>query len=161
MARNTNSRLTRLRRTQIDEVLNPFQRFRRPWTPAKGWVHEVRTTLGVSTSQLATRMGISQSAVSQLERREAEGTISLNLLSQAADALECELLYVLIPRAGSLTNALEARAREVATATVGRVSHSMGLEDQAVSERERREQLDDMVRELMDNPRALWARDVA
>src|SRR5215213_5527317 len=160
MATKRNPRLMRLRRSQIDEVLSPFQGFRRIKTPSRGWIHEVRTTLGLGTGQLATRMGITQSAVSQLERREAEGSITLNSLGQAADALECDLLYILVPRAGSLTEALEARARKVAAATVGRVSHTMSLEDQAVSEGARLEQVDDLVRELMEDPRALWAQDV-
>jgi predicted DNA-binding mobile mystery protein A len=160
MIKKSSSRISRLRRNQVDEVLSPFQRYRRIKAPVKGWLHEVRSILGLSATQVAARMGITQSAVSQLERREAEGAITLNSLSQAADALDCDLFYVLVPRAGSLTSALEARARKVATDTVNRVSHTMGLEDQAVSEREQREQVDDLVRELMDNPRALWTRDV-
>jgi len=115
----------------------------------------------MSMAHMAARMGISQPAVSQMERREAEGAITLNLLSQAADALDCDVVYALVPRAGSLTEAMETRARHLAGGTVGRVSHTMRLEDQAISERARREQVDDLVRELMDNPRTLWTRDVA
>jgi predicted DNA-binding mobile mystery protein A len=144
----------------MDEVLGRFQELRRSRVPHRGWIHEVRSTLGMSMAQLAARMGISQPAVSQMERREAEGTITLNLLSQAADALDCDVVYALVPRAGSLTEAMETRARHLAGGTVGRVSHTMRLEDQAVSERVRREQVDDLVRELMDNPRTLWTRDV-
>jgi predicted DNA-binding mobile mystery protein A len=144
----------------MDDMLGGFQELRRFKAPPRGWIHEVRSTLGMSMAHMAARMGISQPAVSQMERREAEGTITLNLLSQAADALDCDVVYALVPRAGSLTEAMEDRARHLAGGTVGRVSHTMRLEDQAVSERVRREQVDDLVRELMDNPRTLWTRDV-
>jgi len=154
------TRMMRLRREQMDEVLAPFRGLRRFKPPPRGWIHEVRNTLGMSMAQLAARMGISQPAVSQMEHRESEGTITLNLLSEAADALDCDLVYALVPRAGSLTEALESRARHVAGGTIGRVSHTMRLEDQAISERALREQVDDLVRELMDDPRGLWAKDV-
>ncbi|CAA9323819.1 MAG: hypothetical protein AVDCRST_MAG89-1779 [uncultured Gemmatimonadetes bacterium] len=105
-------------------------------------------------------MGISQAGVSKLERREADGSVTLNSLRTAADALECDVVYALVPRAGSLTAVMEKRAREIATAAVGRVSHTMRLEDQATSAAAVQAQIEELARDLLDTPRALWAENV-
>lgn len=151
---------SRLRRKQIDSALQPLVPLRHVAHPPRGWVHEIRTALGLTTAQLASRMGLSQAGVSKLERREAEGSLTLNSLRTAADALECDLVYALVPRAGSLTAVLETRARAIATAAVTRVSHTMRLEDQGVSAAAVQEQIDELTRDLLDNPRALWTEDV-
>ena len=67
----------------------------------------------MSSRQLAARMGLSQPAVSQLERSEVAGRIRLDSLRRAAAALECELVYSLVPRV-SLEETLDTRARALA-----------------------------------------------
>jgi predicted DNA-binding mobile mystery protein A len=67
----------------------------------------------MSSRQLAARLGLSQSAVSQLERSEVGGRIRLDSLRRAAAALDCELVYSLVPRT-SLEETLETRARALA-----------------------------------------------
>jgi predicted DNA-binding mobile mystery protein A len=69
---------------------------RRP--PPEGWVRHLRDALGMNTRQLAARLGTSRQAVLGLESRERRGAITLDTLGRAADALGCELRYVLIPR---------------------------------------------------------------
>lgn len=66
-----------------------------------------------------------------LERSESHGTIQLNTLRRAAEAMDCVLVYALVPRT-SLTEMVDRRAREIALRALGRVSHSMALEDQQV-----------------------------
>ena len=48
-----------------------------------------------------------------------------------AAALDCELVYALVPRQGTMQGLLESRARAQATQRVLQVEHSMALEDQA------------------------------
>lgn len=150
----------RLRRKQIDASLTTLTPLRQVAHPSRGWIREIRTALGLTTAQLAARMGLSQAGVSKLEGREADGSVTINSLRTAADALECDLVYALVPRAGSLSAVMEKRARAIATAAVGRVSHTMRLEDQAVSAAAIQEQIEDLTRDLLDDPRALWADDV-
>ncbi|HEX8430599.1 MAG TPA: mobile mystery protein A [Longimicrobium sp.] len=150
----------RLRRKQVDALLGTLAPLRQVTQPSRGWIREIRTTLGLTTAQLAERLGLSQAGVSQLERREAAGSVTLNSLNTAADALGCDLVYALIPRAGSLSAVMEERARAIATAAVGRVSHTMRLEDQAVSAAAVQDQIEELTRDLLDNPRALWSGDV-
>jgi predicted DNA-binding mobile mystery protein A len=84
-----------------------FRRLRAAWgffphrPPPEGWVRHLRDALGMNTRQLAARLGTSRQAVLGLEARERRGAITLDTLARAAEALECELRYVLIPR-GSL-----------------------------------------------------------
>ena len=81
--------------------------------PDQGWIRTIRDALGMSSRQLAARMGVSQPAVSQLERSEVAGRIQLDSLRRAAAALDCELVYSLVPRA-SLEETLATRARALA-----------------------------------------------
>ena len=67
--------------------------------PAQGWIRAIRTALGMSTKEMAQRMGVTQSWISQLEHAEADDSIRLDTLRRAAEALGCELHYVFVPAA--------------------------------------------------------------
>jgi len=81
--------------------------------PAEGWIREIRDALGMTTRELASRMSLSQSAVTQLERSEVTGRAQLDSLRKAADALDCNLVYALVPRT-SLEDTVLTRARSLA-----------------------------------------------
>ena len=51
----------------------------------------------MSTVELAERMAISDTRAGRLERAEAEGSLKLSTLRRAAEALNCRLIYVLLP----------------------------------------------------------------
>jgi predicted DNA-binding mobile mystery protein A len=82
--------------------------------PDDGWIREVRIALGMTSAQLAARMRISQSAVTQLEQSEVAGTARLESLRRAAAALDCDLVYALVPKRG-LDRTMHDRAVELAT----------------------------------------------
>ena len=65
---------------------------------------EKRTALGMSTTQLAHRLGVAQSTVVRLEQSEERGTISLESLQRVAGALGCSLTYDLKPLPGYTAN---------------------------------------------------------
>ena len=67
-----------------------------------------------------------------MEKGEAEDRITLKSLRAAANALDCDLVYGLVPRADSMQELIENRARAEAKSRVLGVEHSMALEDQAV-----------------------------
>ena len=52
-------------------------------------------------------------------------------MQKAAAALDCELVYALVPRK-PLEEIVQDRARMIALRELGGIAHSMGLEDQAV-----------------------------
>ena len=65
-------------------------------------------------------------------KAEAEDRITLKSLRTLANALDCDLVYALVPRAASLEDLMSNRARIQAKKNVLGVEHSMALEDQAV-----------------------------
>ena len=103
-------------------------------TPSQGWIKTIRTTLGMTSQQLAKRMGIRQQSVTKLEQREISGTITLNSLRKAADALNCHVVYALVPHTGSLKNTIQDQALKKATTLVAPVDHTMMLEAQQVGD---------------------------
>ncbi len=107
----------------------------------------------MSTRQLAGRLNISQPSVTALEQSEAKGSIELASLRRVAEALDCTLVYALVPK-----KPLEAMVRDRARAFLRRrrepIEHSMALEDQKVSVRDLEARLDEIIRET--NPRLFW-----
>ena len=89
--------------------------------PVRGWIKAIREALGMTTAQLAKRLGVRQPSVVALEQSEARGTIELATLRRVAEALDCTLVYALIPN-----KPLEATIREqrstFATPTRNRLS---------------------------------------
>ena len=118
-----------LRRQQLDRALADAAVVRTLPTPRQGWIAEVRGLLGMRAAQLARRLGSTQAAISKLERSEARGTITLNRLRQAAEALDCQLVYAFVPN-GSFEALIRERAEALARREIARVGHTMALEDQ-------------------------------
>ena len=108
----------------------------------------------MTEKELGDRMGISQPSVSSLERSEADGTIRLSTLRRAAEALNCEVAYVLIPRR-PLDELVNERARALARDELARVRQSMSLEAQDVALSQ--EALEERARDLIAS-RRLWRR---
>ena len=121
-----------LRLKQLDRSLQQYQAARKVPRPSKGWIRAIRQALGVSSGELARRLGTSRQLPLQLEKGEAEDRITLKSLRAVANALDCDLVYALIPRAASMEELLENRVRAEARQRVLGVEHSMALENQAV-----------------------------
>lgn len=116
-------------RNLIDRNIAASGEFQRARTPARGWIRTIRDALGMTQQQLAKRLGVNQKSVHAMEVAEAGGKIRLETLSRAADALGCDLVYVLVPRR-PLQDVVEDRAREVAVRQLDAVDQTMLLEDQ-------------------------------
>ena len=149
----TKARLTTHSRSQLDERFRKLGPARRYAPPVRGWIKAIREALGMSTAQLARRLRIKQPSLVQLEQSEAKGTIELRTLRRVAAALDCTLVYALVPN-----KPLEAMVRDRARA-FGRsrreyVEHSMLLENQKVRAKDIDARLDEILRET--NPRLFW-----
>jgi predicted DNA-binding mobile mystery protein A len=119
-----------LRSNQLDRALSPFRSAKIP-RPPKGWIRAIREALGVSSGELAGRMGTNRSLVVQQEKAEADDRITLKSLRTFANALDCDLVYAFVPRAGNLQELVDTRARAAAKTNVLGVEHTMALENQA------------------------------
>jgi predicted DNA-binding mobile mystery protein A len=140
-------------RAALDERFQEFGAVRQYAAPVRGWIKAVRTALGMTTAQLAKRLGVKQPSVVAIEQSEAKGTIELATLRRVAEALDCKLVYALVPNR-PLETMVRDRARLFAQRRRGPVEHSMLLEDQAVTAKNAEKSLDEIVRET--NPRLFW-----
>lgn len=131
-------------------VIKPLDRFA---APPKGWIRAIRDALGMSGAQLGRRLGVTAQGVLGLERSEASGRIQLDTLRRAAEAMDCVLVYAVVPRT-SLQDMVNRRAHDIAVKSLDRISHSMALEDQAV-DRARQERIEAFL-ESSIRERDLW-----
>jgi predicted DNA-binding mobile mystery protein A len=107
----------------------------------------------MTTSQLAGRLKIKQPSLVELEQSEARGTIELQTLRRVAEALDCTLVYALVPNK-PLESMVRDRARVFERKRREYVEHSMLLEGQGVISKNTKARLDEIVRET--NPRLFW-----
>ncbi len=143
-------------RKQLDKRLNILRNVDILARPTRGWIKAIREAFGMTTTQLGRRLGISQPGVIGIEKAEASRSITLESLERAAQALDCRLVYALVPRK-PLETLVEDRASELAKKHLRATSHSMGLEDQRVDETDEQEHLKTLVQKLLDQPgSALW-----
>ena len=140
-----------LTRKQLDQKLSVVRNSNLREVPRRGWTKTIRAALGMSSESLGKRIGITQSAVSQLETSEEAESITLASLRRLARGLECELVYALVPRA-SLDEILRDQAHRRAESIVLSVSSSMELEDQGTSVEDQYSQIETLARSLVDKP---------
>ena len=74
----------------------------------------MRVSVGIPVMEIADAMGFTKKMVFQMERAEQKRNISLAKLEQMARALECDLVYGLVPWQRSLEDrAMELVEREL------------------------------------------------
>ena len=107
-------------------------------------------------TQLAERMESSQSWISVLEKAEVSGTTTLKSMRQAAEAMDCTLVYALIPTK-SLAETLQHRAELRADEELRHLNHSMLLENQGMTSENLNAERNRLINELLAGPpRKLW-----
>jgi predicted DNA-binding mobile mystery protein A len=135
-------------RRHLDQRLGRFRPIEQFRPPPRGWLRAIRDGLGMTTAQLAKRLGRAQSRINALEQAEVSGAVSLKTLAQAAEALDCALVYALVPRR-PLEEVVNARARDLAAAHALAAGHSMILEAQGIDAAAKRRMIDDLARRLL------------
>jgi len=146
-------------RRQLDKRLSSMQNMELFMRPPRGWLKAIREALGMTTAQLGRRLGVVQSRVVAIEQAEAKGTITLNSLEKAAQALDCRLIYALMPRQ-PLEDIVEQRASLLAKSRLKSTGHTMTLEAQGVDATDESEQLKRLIRQLVEKSGSkLWEED--
>lgn len=124
--------------------------------PTRGWIRAIRDGLGMTTGQLARRMSVKQPRITELERGEAIGKITIQSLERAAEAMNCRLVYALVPMQ-PLTELIDERAASLAGRQLASIEQTMRLENQSVTDTARHgEALARLVGELKRKPARLW-----
>jgi predicted DNA-binding mobile mystery protein A len=127
------SEFRELRVNQIDRSLEPFAGTQAVRRPQRGWLRSVREALGISMRDVARKMRKTPQTVASFEKSEASDRITLQTLRHYAEVMDCELVYAIVPKFGSLKQLGEKRARQTAEKDVRAVEHTMALEDQATN----------------------------
>ena len=140
-------------RARMDERIADLGAPGRFAVPVRGWIRAIRDGLGMTSAQLARRLGISQPSVTALEQSEVKGTIELATLRRVAAALDCTVVYALVPNQ-PLETTVRDRARAILRKRLAPIAHSMLLEDQAVAGDDLEARLEEFLQET--NPRRLW-----
>ena len=122
----------------------------------KGWIKLIREALGMSTMQLASKVGINQSRISRLENAEIDGDLKLSSLKKIADGLDMQFVYGFVPK-DSLENMVLEQAKKIARRRMKRVNHTMRLEEQELSSDEKSKAFQDLVQKiLMEDSKDFW-----
>lgn len=121
-------------------------------TPKEGWIALVRNALGMSGAQLGKRLSLSRGRISQAEKAEAEGGVTLRSMHELAEGLGCRFVYAIIPESGDLGDVVEAQARNKATALVKRAATHMALEKQSLRDEQNKAEIERLTRDLIQNP---------
>jgi len=110
----------------------------------------------MGVTQLASRLGTKPPSILDFEKREVEGTITLNSLRRLAEAMDSTLVYALVPNT-TFAEMVTDQALKKARAARNRVAHTMSLEAQNVDLGEAELQERDFAAKLlMEWPKTLW-----
>jgi predicted DNA-binding mobile mystery protein A len=109
----------------------------------------------MSQAALASRLGVAAPTVTNLERSERNETIGIGKLAEVARALDCTLVYALVPNT-TLEDTVRRQARRVAVEALGYVATTMKLEDQAVDGARVADQLERQTQGVIDSNR-VWS----
>ncbi len=134
-----------LARRRLDERLKAFAGLGA--APPLGWVRALRDALGLTGAQLARRLGIRPASLSELEKNEAKGAITLATLKRAAEALDCKLVYALVPNQ-SLEKTVDEAARAAAQKELVAALQTMELETQGLRASDKREMLEALAADI-------------
>ena len=146
----------KLIREQLDRKLLRLKEFASHGLSSIGWIKTIREALGMTSSDLASRVGVNQSRIIHMEKSEKDGNIKISTMQKIADALDMDFVYGFAPRI-ALNEMVREQAQKVALKKMQRLDHTMRLEMQELSDDEKEMALKDMVDKiLIDEPKNLW-----
>jgi predicted DNA-binding mobile mystery protein A len=110
----------------------------------------------MTTTQLGKRLGVTQSRVVAIEQAEAKKSITLNSLEKAAQAMDCQLVYVLLPRK-PLEKQVREQAENLSRKQIESTRHTMTLEAQAIDKDDEDELRKRLVEKILEKAGSeLW-----
>ena len=144
-----------LARLRLDAKLAPLREHHAAMSmPRGGWLRAIRRALGMSLEDIATRLSVTNSTITRLETSEQNGTIQLDSLRRVAEALNCELAYVLIPKQ-ALEKAVAQQRQKIARQLNAEVRSHMSLEGQHTDDASLEQWREDRAVALVSD-RQLW-----
>lgn len=140
-------------RGKLNQAASKFQDFA---LPPEGWIRTARKALGMSAAQLARRLGKTRALVSNTEKAELDGAVTLRTMRSMAEAANCRFIYVFVPKEGAEV-LIRRRAREKAEQRVMEASVHMALEQQTLSQNQIESEIERLTEEILrERPDDLW-----
>lgn len=100
--------------------------------PARGWLRAVREGTGLTQAEVARKAAMKRQSFAQFEAAECKGAITLGSLKRAAEAMDCELVYFIVPRPSVAPSYAALADRDDGSASHQRATdHSMALGGEA------------------------------
>ena len=122
--------------------------------PQQGWLKTIREFLGMTTTQLAKRLEISQPRIVAMEKNERN--VKISTMEKIADVLNCDFSYAFVPRE-NIDDIIYNQAKKKAKKILDKVNKNMGLENQLAKTDDL---LKDIIEELLDgNIARIWDED--
>jgi predicted DNA-binding mobile mystery protein A len=122
-----------------------------------GWIHTIRTALGMSLSQLGARVGMTAQGIKAVEQRERSRSVTLQSLHEIATALDMQLVYAIVPKKGTLKQVVDEKAEQKAKEIIRRTHTTMLLENQQLKKEKLMKAVMEKKEELKNEmPKLLW-----
>ncbi len=135
----------------VQQKLDQLSRLNEPMPPS-GWIKAIRGSLGLSIRQLAERVGVGHGSINQLEKREPKKRVTLESLENAARAMDCKVVYAIVPQesGATLDDIIRNRAVAAASKILKEVSHTMKLEAQGTSDKQVQNEIKRIANQLIE-----------
>lgn len=127
--------------------------------PSEGWICTVRNALGMSAAALARRLGKTRALVSNTEKAELNGGVTLKTMQSMAEAMNCRFVYAIVPE-DNVEGIISQQAHIKAKQQVIEASKHMALEQQSLSQKQRAFEIERLQQEMLkDIPSNFWDND--
>jgi predicted DNA-binding mobile mystery protein A len=141
---------------QLDSQLKSWMLVKKFFQPQHGWIRTIRKSLGITTKQLAAKLGISRTRIIKIESDELREVLTMQTLHLVAEALNCDFIYALVPKE-SLQSSIDKQATKVATKTLQIIAHNMLLENQQLTAKQNTVLIDELKNRLLKKSlKKLW-----
>jgi predicted DNA-binding mobile mystery protein A len=100
-----------LAQRELDKELRFYRRAGKEKNPTQRLLRTVRQALGVPVAEMARKMGVNRSVIFRLEEGEARESITLRSMSRIAQAMDCKMVYALVPRDGGTLEEMADRRK--------------------------------------------------
>lgn len=145
--------IARQYRGKLNQAASKFQNFA---LPPEGWIRTARKALGISAAQLGRRIGKTRALVSNTEKAELDGAVTLRTMRSMAEAANCRFIYAFVPEE-SAEALIRRRAREKAERRVMEAGIHMALEQQTLSQSQIKSEIERLTEEILrEQPGDLW-----
>jgi DNA-binding XRE family transcriptional regulator len=89
-----------MERKRLDEEMRPFRKAGLDKNPTNGLLRVLRKVLRVPIAEIAEKVGVARSTLFDFEVRELDCSITLRSMCRVADAMDCKMVYGIVPLHG-------------------------------------------------------------